>query len=80
MTIEELRAECEKSEAAMVACPELAGIIVKAKPRQKWHRTYRICKGLSGEVIGGTRDHLNVYIKCTKVRKFLKQFEVSSDE
>jgi hypothetical protein len=76
MTIDELRQLCDEVEAAVGV--SLAHVIVKVPPRERFHRRYRVCKGLSGDVIGDSRDgRWTIAIKCSKVREFLKQFPVA---
>lgn len=71
----ELKAACDEAECQLGAAS--AYIIVTAPPRRVWHRTYRICQGLSGNVVGGSRAGVYIALKCTKVRRWLKQFSAA---
>ncbi len=72
MTFDELKKACDEAEAQRSAT--LGYIIVKCKPRRRERRTYRICRGLSGQVIGGSRGLRYVALECSKVRAFLARY------
>jgi hypothetical protein len=71
MTFDELKKACDDADASGVGW-----VIVNVPQRRRFHRNYRVCKGLSGNVIGSTRaGMLTISIKSTKVREFLRQIE-----
>jgi hypothetical protein len=72
MTFDELKKACDEAEAQ--ASATLGYLIVKVKPRARWHKRYRICPGLTGQVIGGDAGKLYVALECVKVREFLGKY------
>lgn len=77
MSIEELRAYCEESERQLG--PD-GSIVVTVPPRDRYARSYRVCRGLSGQVIGGDRSgRLLIAIPCRKVRAFLRKFDTQTE-
>jgi hypothetical protein len=72
MTFNELKKACDEAEAQRSAT--LGYVIVKVRPRRREGRTYRICKGLSGQVIGGSGGLRYVALECAKVREFLSRY------